>query len=297
MSTSSGLWIPLTLLAAAAQTVRNTAQRRLIDELGTLGATLVRFLYGMPLLALWLVVLLALHDFKAPHHSGSFAGWIVLSALSQMAGTALLLRAMAARSFAVGLVYSKSEVIQVALFSIVFLGERPSWIAVSAIVTATAGVVMLSPRIIAPPDSTALFGLAAGTAFAISIVAYRGANLALGADSPFLAAAETLFWSQGLQTFLLAAWLAMRNPAALLGAFRTWRLSLFAGGAGATASLANVTALALAPASQVRTLILIEVLFTYAVSLRVFREAVSRREVAGIALVVIGAGTIVATSA
>jgi drug/metabolite transporter (DMT)-like permease len=130
---------------------------------------------------------------------------------------------------------------------------------VAAIVVATAGVVMLSPRITARPDATALFGLAAGTAFAISIVGYRGANLALGADSPFLAAAETLFWSQGLQTLLLAAWLA--------------------------------------PASQVRTLILIEVLFTYAVSLRVFREAVSRRELAGIALVVIGAGTIVATSA
>jgi hypothetical protein len=37
------LWIPLTLFAAAAQTVRNTAQRRLTDELGALGATLVRF--------------------------------------------------------------------------------------------------------------------------------------------------------------------------------------------------------------------------------------------------------------
>ncbi|HEY2872810.1 MAG TPA: DMT family transporter [Reyranella sp.] len=297
MSAPFGLWIPLTLFAAAAQTVRNTAQRRLIDELGTLGATLVRFLYGMPLLALWLVALLALRDFKAPHHSVGFAAWIVLSALSQMAGTALLLRAMTARSFAVGLVYSKSEVMQVALFSIVFLGERPSWIIVAAIIVATAGVVMLSPRITARPDSTTLFGLAAGTAFAISIVAYRGANLALAADSPFLAAAETLFWSQGLQALLLAGWLLARNPSVLLGALRAWRLSLFAGGAGASASLANVTALALAPASQVRTLILIEVLFTYAVSLRVFREAVSRRELAGIALVVIGAGTIVATAA
>lgn len=198
-----------------------------------MGATLVRFLYGMPLLALWLVTLLALRDFKAPHHSGGFAAWIVLSAFSQMAGTALLLRAMAARSFAVGLVYSKSEAIQVALFSIVFLGEHPSWITVSAIVVATAGVVMLSPRITSRPDSTALFGLAAGTVFAISIVAYRSTNLALATDSPFLAAAETLFWSQGLETLLLAGCLLARNPSVLLGAFRAWRLSLFAGGAGA----------------------------------------------------------------
>ncbi len=296
MIAPSWLWIPLTLFAAAAQTVRNTAQRRLTDELGTLGATLVRFLYGMPLLALWLVGLLALRDFEAPRLSATFAAWVLLSALSQMAGTALLLRAMAARSFAVGLVYSKSEVIQVALFSIVFLGERPSLVTAAAIVAATIGVVLLSPRASGRPDSAALFGLAAGSAFAISVVGYRGANLALGADSPFLAAGETLFWSQGFRTVLLAAWLLAGNPEGLLGVLRAWRLSMFAGGAGASASLANVTALALAPASQVRTLILIEVLFTYLVSLRVFREAVSRRELAGIALVVLGAGTIVATT-
>ena len=60
MITPAWLWIPLTIFAAAAQTVRNTAQRRLTGELGTLGATLVRFLYGMPLLTLWLLGLLAL---------------------------------------------------------------------------------------------------------------------------------------------------------------------------------------------------------------------------------------------
>jgi drug/metabolite transporter (DMT)-like permease len=297
MIAPSWLWIPLTLFAAAAQTVRNTAQRRLTDELGALGATLVRFLYGMPLLTLWLVGILALRNFESPPLTWGFAGWIVLSALSQTAGTALLLRAMATRSFAIGLVYSKSEVIQVALFSIVFLGERPSPLTFAAIALATFGVVLLSPRATGRwADPAALFGLASGTAFAISIVGYRGANLALGADSPFLAAAETLFCSQLLQTVLLGAWLLARNPSILAAAIRAWRLSLFAGGAGASASLANVTALALESASHVRTLILIEVVFTYAVSLRVFREAISRRELAGIALVVLGVGTIVATS-
>ena len=38
------LWIPITIFAALAQTVRNAAQRHLTPILGTLGATLVRFL-------------------------------------------------------------------------------------------------------------------------------------------------------------------------------------------------------------------------------------------------------------
>jgi len=302
MTIAPWLWIPLTIFAALAQTVRNTAQRRLVDDLGTLGATLVRFLYGMPLLALWLGLVIALGGQAMPPLTTGFAAWVLVAALSQRAGTALLLRAMAARSFAIGLVYSKSEVIQVALFSVIFLGESLSLATALAIVLATFGVVLLSPRaqgtVLARSwaDPAALFGLASGSAFAISVVGYRGAALALDAGSPFLGAAGTLFWSQLSQTVLLGAWLALRTPQVVLGALREWRMSLFAGLAGASASLANVTALALESASNVRTLILVEVLFTYFVSLRIFREAISRRELAGIALVVLGVGIVVATS-
>lgn len=299
----SGLWIPLTVFAAAAQTVRNTAQRHLTAELGTLGATLVRFLYGMPVLAMWLCLVLLFGGSPQPALTWIFGGWVVVAALSQMAGTALLLRAMAERSFAIGLVYSKSEVIQVALFSVLFLGETLSAVAVGAIAVATLGVVLLTPR---PPslagarrrwaDPAAFYGLASGSAFAVSVVGYRGANLALDAGSPFLAAAETLFWSQLLQAVLLCGWLLVRSPAIVLGALRQWRVSTFAGIAGASASLANVTALALAPASQVRTLILIEVVFSYFVSRRIFRESMSHRELAGIILVMAGVVLILSTA-
>ena len=236
MISPSWLWIPLTLFAAAAQTVRNTAQRHLTAELGTLGATLVRFLYGMPVLGVWLCLVLLVGGHPQPTLTWAFGGWVVVAALSQMAGTALLLRAMEERSFAIGLVYSKSEVIQVALFSVLFLGETISALAIAAIVVATLGVVLLTPR--PPPldgtrrswaDPAAFYGLASGSAFAISVVGYRGANLTLEAGSPFLAAAETLFWSQLLQTVLLTGWLLTRNPSIVLGVLRQWRVSAFAG--------------------------------------------------------------------
>jgi hypothetical protein len=47
------LWIPVTIWAAFAQTLRNAAQRSLTDSLGTPGATLVRFLRAA-VRALWL---------------------------------------------------------------------------------------------------------------------------------------------------------------------------------------------------------------------------------------------------
>jgi hypothetical protein len=48
------LRIPATLAAAAAQTARNAMQRHLVESLGTVGATQVRFLYGLPFALMFL---------------------------------------------------------------------------------------------------------------------------------------------------------------------------------------------------------------------------------------------------
>ena len=45
---------------------------------------------------------------------------------------------------------------------------------------------------------------------------------------------------------------------------------------------------AIEPAAHVRTLGLIELLFSYAISRKLFREHLERRELAGIALLVLG---------
>jgi len=113
------LWVPVVLFAALAQTVRNTAQRSLTAELGTLPATLVRFLYGLPFASVWLALLYAwpAQPPAVPHFSAAYLGWIALGAFFQIAGTAFLLLAMAERNFAVAVTLSKTEVLQVALFA------------------------------------------------------------------------------------------------------------------------------------------------------------------------------------
>jgi EamA-like transporter family. len=57
---------------------------------------------------------------------------------------------------------------------------------------------------------------------------------------------------------------------------------------GAVASACWFTAFAIEPAAHVRTLALIEVLFGYAVSRRIFRESFSRIELAGMVLLTVG---------
>ena len=291
------LWIPVTLWAAFAQTLRNAAQRQLTGQLGTLGATLVRFLYGLPFAALWLLAVHSVGQYDFPDANASFLGWVLLGAISQIAATALLLRVMAERNFTLGVAYSKSEIIQVAVFGFVFLGDRVNTVVAFAIALGTAGVLMLAPADREHPlralltgwtSRLALLGLASGTGFALSAVGFRGAALALPGTPFLMAAAVTLLVAQFAQTLLLGGWLLLRHRDVVVRVLRAWRASLFAGFMGAAASAGWFTAMAIEPVAHVRTLALIELLFSYIVSRRVFREHLERRELIGIALLTLG---------
>jgi drug/metabolite transporter (DMT)-like permease len=295
------LWIPITLGAALAQTVRNAAQKHLTPVLGTLGATLVRFLYGLPFALVYLWVVAAAGGFPLPAANPPFAWWIAVSSVTQIAATALLLRVMADRNFALGIAYAKTEVVQVALFGLVFLGDPLTPGALIAIAFSMAGVMLLAPIDRARPLHTllagwttrsALLGIASGTGFGIAAVGYRGAALALEGAAYPMAAACTLVAAQALQTVLLGGWLLARNAGVVVRVLREWRRSLFAGLMGATASAGWFTAMAIEPAAHVRTLALIEILFGYVIARRFFREPIGRTELAGILLLMVGLAVI-----
>lgn len=294
MSHADWLWIPVTVWAAFAQTVRNAAQRSLTAELGTLGATLVRFLYGLPFAILWLFLVVFHTGESKPAPTIVFICWVLLGSVSQIVATALLLRTMQERNFALGVAYSKSEILLVALFGLAFLGDPITAPLIFAVASGTLGVLLLSPQGLTMGWATrpALLGLASGAGFALSAVGYRGATLALPDASFLMAAAFTLVAAQLLQTALLGGWLLARAPAVVGRALRAWRRSLLAGFMGAAASAGWFTAFAIEPAAQVRTLGLVELVFSYAVSRKLFRERLSRLELAGMALLALGVAAI-----
>jgi uncharacterized membrane protein len=290
-------WIPITVFAALAQTLRNATQRKLVGELGTLGATLVRFLYGVPFAALWLALVCVASGAAPPRVDAAFALWVTLGAASQIVATAALLRAMQARSFALGVAYSKTEILLVALFGLVFLGDALHLTTVLAVLLGTLGVLLLAPADPARPlralragwsTPAALWGLAAGTGFALAAVGFRGATQHTGGATPVLAAASTLVVAQLLQTAMLGGWLLAREPKVVRAVLAWWRPSLFAGFMGAAASAGWFTAFALETAAHVRTLGLAELVFSYAISLKLFRERFTRREGIGMLLLVAG---------
>ena len=139
-----GVWIPVTLLASSAQTLRNAMQRDLIGALGAVGAAQVRFLFGLPFAVMFLAGLLAITGFSAPRLTVVNLAWTVFGAVSQVIATSLMLAAMRTKSFVVAVAYTKTEAAQIALFGLIALNNPPTAALIAAIALATLGVALMA---------------------------------------------------------------------------------------------------------------------------------------------------------
>ena len=290
------LWAVFTLIAAAAQTARNAMQRELTATLGTVGATHVRFLFGFPFALLFLFGLMAVTGDHLPSPPAVFWPWVIAGALTQIGATATMLSVMGQRSFVVAYAYIKTEPVQVALFGLIFLGDKIAPLSATAILIATAGVIVMSLKPGAGEASTTrstVIGLVSGALFALSAISYRGAILSLHLPDFVLTATFTVSVGLVIQAVLLSVYLTLRDPDVLRAIMRAWKPSLFAGFMGAFASEFWFLGFAITSAANVRTLALVEVLFAQGVTRFIFKQPTSKRELIGVVLVVIGVALVV----
>lgn len=284
------LWAVFTVIAAFFQTLRNALQRELTGALGTVGATHVRFLFGFPFALIFLIGLIVGTNVPLPRPGWTFWPWVIDGALAQVAATALMLVAMGKRSFVITIAYLKTEPIQVAIFGLIFLGDRVSLPMMAAILVATAGVLIMSTKpggMIGGVRPT-LIGLASGGMFALSAIGYRGGILSLGLPNFLMSATFTLAVGLVVTTAMLSLYLVVYAPSVMPAIMRVWKRSLFAGFMGAFASQFWFLAFALATAASVRTLALVEVLFAQLVARFAFGQKTTAREALGMVLVVAG---------
>ncbi|MDP1874473.1 DMT family transporter [Phenylobacterium sp.] len=276
------LWIALTIAAAPLQVARNALQRGLMTEAGPWGATLVRFLFGLPFALAIFAVVAVLTPQAEPTLTARF--WITVSAgaLGQVLATAALLGAMRRSGFAVATFMQQASLPLAALMGLVLFGDQLGAQAWAGVALTTAGLAALSwpgPEASRGALIGSALGLASGAAFAVALNGYRQAGLALEPDYPIYAATAAVCVAQTLQTLCLGAWLAVARPQALMAVARAWRPSLGAGFFGAAASACWFSALALAPAGMVRAVGVIEAPIAAAAGRRLFQETMTLRQI------------------
>jgi drug/metabolite transporter (DMT)-like permease len=293
-------WIPITLGAAASQAVRTALQRHLKGRLSTNGAAFTRFVFGLPLASVYLAALVG-GGGDLPRPTPTFWTWVVVAAVSQIVATSLQIHVMATRNFATGVAYAKTEVVQAALFEIVVLGAVVTWLGGLGIVLGTAAVMLMSVVRNARPlralvlgwtEPAALLGLVAGGLFGVAAVGFRAASVSLHHPSAFVAAAFTLVVATAIQSTVMAGYLAAREPGEVRRVFHHARAGALVGVASFLGSAGWFTAFTLQIAAYVRTLGLVELVFTLLISLYAFRERPTAAELAGLALLGISIGMV-----
>lgn len=288
------LWVPATVFAAAALLLRNALQARLTPQIGTLGATMVRFVYGLPFVLVLHSGAMAVFGGAWPALTAPFLGPAAAGALCQIGGTALMLKAMHMRGFAVANAYIKMEPVLLALGGWWLLGDVLAPLGWLGIVISTSGVLVAAiPAGMGLAGwrgqwGTISIGLLAAALFGFSAICFRAGVMALGDGPALMRALHMLLATIVIQASVMLVWLGLADRGGLRGSLVHWRIATLAGCAGALASMGWFTGFAMTAAANVRTLALVELPLAVLVNRPLTGKSPTRREVAGIVLVMAG---------
>jgi len=290
------LWVWVTIAAAAAQTVRGAGQRGLKAKLGDYGASLIRFSYAIPFAWAWVFVYRGVAAQPVPDWHMPFVLWVTIAAVMQIIFTVTLVMLFSHRSFAAGTAFSKTEVIQAAIFEALIIGFVVSLQVGLAIVIGVIAVFFLS---LAKSSLTfknlvqSLFtrqtaiGLASGASLGFCTVAYRAATDSLEGADLMMRASLTGGVSVLIQTSLLGSFMWVRARDQLIASFVEWRASLIVGLSGAVATVCWFYAFSAHAVAPVRAIGQIELLFVLGISYFYFREKPSWQELVAMVFLVI----------
>lgn len=288
------MWIPITLAAATFQILRTSRQHELRSVLSTNAAGFVRYAYGAPLAIGISVVLFGVLGRDLPTVPGRFWPIAAAAGVCQIVATVALLAAFKQRDFAVGTVYSKSEVLIVALLGLLGIGTglRPlGWVGallVTVGVAALASSGSLRTLLRRAGDPAALLGLLAGAGFAGAAVGIGLAARSLDDAPAFDRAVLTLTGVLLLQAAVNGVWFLATDPSEIVATGRAWRPAITVGVLSLLGSIGWAWGFTLESAAKVRTLGQVELIIAFLVARLVLGERHTRAELGASALVLVG---------
>ena len=293
----SPIWLPASLLGGLIQAWRTALQERLRAQHSVSGAVLVRYLFGLPFAVIFATLWLARNEASLPTLEADFLGYAVFGAVTQMAGTILLILSFGHRGFIVGTAFSKTEAIQVALVTAILFNERFAPLVWFGIVLGVTGILVLTlagqgmglrQGLASLRQPAALCGLGAGAMFAFAAIAVKLATAQVSGVGLIGSALTTLVVVMTMQSALHLAWCLMRDRRTLHDLRKSPGTSIQVGLLSAIGSGCWYVGFAAAPAALVRIVGQVEVFFTVGFARFYLRDPIRAPEVAGLALVALG---------
>lgn len=279
-------WILFTLGAVVMQTVRNALQSKLSGAVSTSGVTLSRFILAPPIALVYLLILYSSSASQVPEFSGSFITVILCASLLQIAATSLMVILFKQKNFAIGAGLAKSEALVAGVVGMLFFGSYLTPLGWAGIVIGAIAVFVLSSgnRLHGISVKTMVIGLACGTCFALTSLLVREASHMLNVQHT-VAAAWVLLWVLCVQTISLSGYIALTKPFVFRQLTKAKKQVLAISTVSCLGSICWFTAMALQHVALVKTLGQLEVLLTLILSHYWLKNAVTKREIAGLLLI------------
>ena len=279
-------WILFTLGAVILQTVRNALQSKLSGAVNTSGVTLSRFILAPPIALVYLLILYSSSASQVPEFSGSFITVIFCASLLQIAATSLMVILFKQKNFAIGAGLAKSEALVAGVVGMLFFGSYLTPLGWAGILIGAIAVFVLSSgnRLHGISVKTMVIGLACGTCFALTSLLVREASHMLNVQHT-VAAAWVLLWVLCVQTISLSGYIALTKPFVFRQLTNAKKQVLAISTVSCLGSICWFTAMALQHVALVKTLGQLEVLLTLILSHYWLKNAVTKREIAGLLLI------------
>lgn len=284
-------WIVFSIFAAFMQSVRTAGQKQLTSSLTPMSVTLVRYLFGLPFVIAYLLILFGKqsgHEFVLAMSNPRFVSFALLAGIAQIVATVLLVKVFSFRNFAVGTSFAKTEALQTAIFGLVLFGTALTSWGWLAVLIGFIGILIVSvPKFRAPWElKNVVVGTLSGTAFSFTAIWLREASLSLSTDT-LRSASMTLFFMVTVQTLMCLVYSVVKEAGQLSLIRARTGLALFVGLTSALGSIGWFSAMTLQNPALVKSVGQVEFIFTVVITTLFFKEKITAREYIGMAFIVV----------
>ncbi len=289
-------WVLITAIASLSQTLRSVFQKNIIEDVGVLASAYSRFIFALPFVALLAVFFLDIEELLILNNL-SVKTWffLVTASICQILFTIILIKLFTLRSFAIGVAFSKTEVIQTTLLEIVIIGFILTSHVLLAIIIGFIGMLFMSKqKLIGNVGHSRLFlqqvilGVSCGIFLGLSSVLFKVALDSVAIAIIYKKVIVLSFLALAIQSVIFGAYIVIADEKKKLDKlFNIWKKGLPVGFFGCSATFCWFYAFSLVDATLVRAVGQLEIVFSVLMSYIFYKERITGSELIGMSLITI----------
>ena len=289
-------WVLITAIASLSQTLRSVFQKNLIEDVGVLASAYSRFIFALPFVALLSVLFLDTRELVILKNFSSTTWFFLIAAsICQILFTIVLIKLFTLRSFAIGVAFSKTEVIQTALLEITIVGFMLTSQVLLAIIIGFIGMLFMSKqKLIGNVGYNTLFfkqvtlGVSCGIFLGLSSVLYKIALDSVTSDLIYKKVLILSFLALAFQSAIFGIYIIVTEGTQnALKLMLIWKRCLPVGFFACAATFCWFYAFSLVDATLVRAVGQLEIVFSVFLSVIFYKERITGFELIGMSLITI----------